>query len=660
MRKRMIRAAMIAVCLLFAGTASAATYDLTGTWNHTRTGNWAVGDQGCDPGPDTTGTCSINQTGDSFTFAYTSGETCSPPESCTFSGTINGATYTCSTTEIVDSEGGRATSTIVFTATSPDAATGTGTSMYSHPGGWVCQWGSIITLTRSGGGTPSAYTLTVNTVGSGTVTLNPPGGSYAPGTQVQLTAVSQSGSTFSGWSGDMTGSTNPTTLTMDANKTVTATFTSNDQDNDGIPDTEEDGGANNGDGNQDGTKDSEQSHVASLKTYDGWSYITIASPDGTALTAVKATANPSPSDAPTDIHFPYGFFGFTVTGVTGTGTTVTVHLPESAQSIGYYRYGPTPENGSDHWYDFSHDGETGAQINDNVITLNFQDGGRGDDDLVADGTIKDVGGPFAAGQAMNGFMVTSDLWIRAVIDTVEKGPVDAVWKKGGEDTTSRGDRVIWGHFYASPSDVTWGSENNPDLFVKIWFDVSGRIDVNYFHVSVPDIEVYSDYPYDGNADEQGTTTMSRRYIRQYYENGQTYSDESNEDGNPPSGYSPAGNPSGFSTINDLRIGSMINTVEKGPIDSVWRLGGQDTTSRGDQVVWGHFYASPSDVTWGSENNPDLFVKIWFDVGGRVDVNFFHVSVPDIEVYSDLPNDSTYDQKGTTVMDNRYIRHEYWR
>jgi parallel beta-helix repeat protein len=260
----------------------------------------------------------------------------------------------------------------------------------------------------------------------------------------------------------------------------------------------------------------------------------------------------------------------------------------------------------------------------------------------------------------NGTMVTSDLWIRGVIDSVEKGKIEAVWQKGGEDTTSRGDRVIWGHFYASPNDVTWGSENNPDLFVKIWLDVSGRIDLNYFHVSVPDIEVSSDYPYDGTADEHGTTTMSRRYIRQYYENGQSYSDENYEDGNPPSGYSPAGNSSGYSTINNLRIGSMINTVEKGLIDGIWRLGGQDNTARGDQVVWGLFYASPSDVTWGSSNNPDLFVKIWFDVGGRVDVNFFHVSVPDIEVYSDLPSDGSYDQKGTTIMDNRYIRHEYWR
>jgi hypothetical protein len=259
-----------------------------------------------------------------------------------------------------------------------------------------------------------------------------------------------------------------------------------------------------------------------------------------------------------------------------------------------------------------------------------------------------------------GNLVTSDLWIKAVINSEEKGPIEAVWKKGGEDTTSRGDRVIWGHFYANPSDVSWGSSNNPDLFVKIWFDASGRIDVNYFHVSVPDIEVYSDYPYDGTSNQQGTTTLSRRYIRQYYENNQSYSEENYEDGNPPTGYSPAGNPSGYATINDLKIGSMINTVEKNSIDAVWRLGGQDTTLRGDQVVWGHFYASPSDVTWGSQDNPDLFVKIWFDVSGRVDVNFFHVSVPDIEIYSDLPSDGAYDQKGTTIMDNRYIRHEYRR
>lgn len=119
-----------------------------------------------------------------------------------------------------------------------------------------------------------------------------------------------------------------------------------------------------------------------------------------------------------------------------------------------------------------------------------------------------------------------DLKLRAVIHTVEKGPVDAVWQKGGEDTTEGGHRVIWGYFYASPDDVNWGSPNNPDIFVKIWFDAGGRIDVNFFHVSVPDIDVYSDYLKDTKPELRGTGTLDRRYIRQYYENGGSYSDES--------------------------------------------------------------------------------------------------------------------------------------
>jgi len=72
---------------------------------------------------------------------------------------------------------------------------------------------------------PPQYTLTVNTVGSGNVTLNPPGGVYNAGTSVTLTAAPASGYQFSGWSGNLTGSANPATITMDANKNVTATFT---------------------------------------------------------------------------------------------------------------------------------------------------------------------------------------------------------------------------------------------------------------------------------------------------------------------------------------------------------------------------------------------------------------------------------------------------
>jgi uncharacterized repeat protein (TIGR02543 family) len=73
---------------------------------------------------------------------------------------------------------------------------------------------------------PPQYTLTVNTVGtgSGSVTLDPPGGTYDEGTIVTLTASADAGSTFEGWSGAASGTANPVTVTMDGDKTVTATF----------------------------------------------------------------------------------------------------------------------------------------------------------------------------------------------------------------------------------------------------------------------------------------------------------------------------------------------------------------------------------------------------------------------------------------------------
>ena len=42
---------------------------------------------------------------------------------------------------------------------------------------------------------------------------------------MQLTAVPAGGYVFSGWSGDASGTTNPLTVTMNANKSITATFT---------------------------------------------------------------------------------------------------------------------------------------------------------------------------------------------------------------------------------------------------------------------------------------------------------------------------------------------------------------------------------------------------------------------------------------------------
>jgi hypothetical protein len=68
------------------------------------------------------------------------------------------------------------------------------------------------------------YTLSVRASGGGSVVLDPPGGSYLEGTVVTLTAVPNNGKSFRGWTGDLSGSANPETITMDGNKSVRARF----------------------------------------------------------------------------------------------------------------------------------------------------------------------------------------------------------------------------------------------------------------------------------------------------------------------------------------------------------------------------------------------------------------------------------------------------
>lgn len=73
----------------------------------------------------------------------------------------------------------------------------------------------------------STYTLKVNTVGIGQITMNPAGGTYPVGTVVTLTATPLLGGSFINWTGDASGSSTTTTVTMNADKIVTGSFTSN-------------------------------------------------------------------------------------------------------------------------------------------------------------------------------------------------------------------------------------------------------------------------------------------------------------------------------------------------------------------------------------------------------------------------------------------------
>jgi uncharacterized protein (TIGR03437 family) len=66
----------------------------------------------------------------------------------------------------------------------------------------------------------------VSPPGSGSVTVDPPSpdGYYDSGATVQLTAVPTGGSQFQAWSGSLTGSNNPQSVSMTAPRSVTATF----------------------------------------------------------------------------------------------------------------------------------------------------------------------------------------------------------------------------------------------------------------------------------------------------------------------------------------------------------------------------------------------------------------------------------------------------
>lgn len=67
------------------------------------------------------------------------------------------------------------------------------------------------------------YTLNTSSV-NGTILSNPSGSTFAAGTTVILTAQPASGYMFSGWSGDVSSTSNPVSVMMNGNKNITAGF----------------------------------------------------------------------------------------------------------------------------------------------------------------------------------------------------------------------------------------------------------------------------------------------------------------------------------------------------------------------------------------------------------------------------------------------------
>lgn len=123
------------------------------------------------------------------------------------------------------------------------------------------------------------------------------------------------------------------------------------------------------------------------------------------------------------ILLPHGVFDFELTGCTPGGeVTVVTTWPDLRGITGYLKYGVTPGSGGRKiWYPPSN-----LRISGNTVTYTIRDGALGDDDLQANGVIRDPGGPvIMAGPASAQAIPSLDL--RAVAALSALMAVIALW-----------------------------------------------------------------------------------------------------------------------------------------------------------------------------------------------------------------------------------------
>ncbi len=144
-------------------------------------------------------------------------------KSGTGSGTVtsNPAGIDCGATCQFDFDHG---TVVTMTAAAATGSTFAGWEGEGCSGSGDCTTVMTGTRTVTATFTLEEYTLTVNQVGNGTVSVEPVQASYHYGDVVTMTATADPSWRFSAWSGDLISSANPVTMTMDASKIVTATF----------------------------------------------------------------------------------------------------------------------------------------------------------------------------------------------------------------------------------------------------------------------------------------------------------------------------------------------------------------------------------------------------------------------------------------------------
>ena len=118
---------------------------------------------------------------------------------------------------------------------------------------------------------------------------------------------------------------------------------------------------------------------------------TVQSPPANAYFSQSTFANEAGAGVPplTDYRFPYGLTGFVLENV-GQGGSVTLRIqypspvPAGAE---YWKYGRTTPAGAPHWHRIPM-----VSVSADTIEITLTDGGTGDTDAQADGTITDPGG----------------------------------------------------------------------------------------------------------------------------------------------------------------------------------------------------------------------------------------------------------------------------
>ncbi|MCB2156868.1 hypothetical protein KQI84_18475 [bacterium] len=151
------------------------------------------------------------------------------------------------------------------------------------------------------------------------------------------------------------------------------------------------------DGNGDSTPDDQQTNVISFPTASGRT-VTLVAPDGTTIRQVRCHLGPAQfAFASAELYFldfPLRFISFVVDGVpTGGTTSVECIVQDPAPTMNaVWALEFDSQTGAAQYYLFAPEGQTGASFSKDAqdrlhIALDLQDGGRGDDDETANGSI---------------------------------------------------------------------------------------------------------------------------------------------------------------------------------------------------------------------------------------------------------------------------------